>query len=499
VAAIQPEVKAMTFTGSQVDRRRRWAGALAGLGAGLLLVSPAAHAAGPRPLFQMPVPCGQTWEASTYEAHWNGNQNAIDLAQREEDGSNISEGEPALASADGTVEDAYTTSTGEHRVLLDHGGGWTTHYVHLESVPPLADGQFVAQGEQIGRISNSGAESMHLHYNQEADGEPVRVRFNGEAIDTHAGNEDSWGTYGNGEELTSLNCPGNSFMHFNQDGKRHQLEYKPGSGKVSIDRFKADGAGLDHRWSGTWSQGWTHLVPFSHDGEPRFFAYKSSSGKVSFNRLGANGQGNTTLSSGTWGKGWTHFMPFSKSGSNYYIAYNSLYGHANLDRITAAGTGGATIWQGDWGKGWTHLAPFDLDGVQYFLAYHGGTGAVEIDKVTGSGNNLSITEDWSATWSKGWTHIVPIGHNGSVRLLRYKAGSGVASFGKVKPGGEGVDTLASETWSKPWTAISPFTLDGDGHFLAYKAGTGQVVVDRLDADGAGSLSIWSDWWTLGWA
>jgi Peptidase family M23 len=487
----------MNSTSSRCQRPSLRGPLLAGVAALLLVAPGAVDAAGPRPLFQMPVPCGQKWEASTYEGHWNGDQDAIDLAQREDDGTNISEGEPALASADGTVADAYT-SNGEHRVLLDHGGGWTTHYVHLESVPPLADGQFVAAGEQIGRISNSGAESMHLHYNQEADGEPVAVKFNGQAIQTNAENEETWGTYGDGEELTSLNCPGNSFMQFNQDGRRHQLEYKPGSGQVSIDRFKADGAGLEHRWSGEWSQGWTHFVPFSHDDEARFFVYKSSSGKVSFNKVNADGQGNQTLSQGTWGKGWTHFMPFSKSGSNYYIAYSSLYGGANLDRITAAGTGGATIWQGNWGKGWTHLAPFDLDGVQYFLAYHGGTGAVEIDKVTGSGNSLSINEDWASTWSKGWTHIVPIGHNGDVHLLLYKAGSGKATYAKVKAGGEGVETLGSESWSKPWTAFSPFTLDGKGHFIAYKAGSGQVVVDRLSASGADSSGIWSDLWTLGW-
>ena len=169
------------------DVGRRWACALASLAVGLLLAAPGAEAAGPRPLFQMPVPCGQTWEASTYEGHWDidgsgpipPDQDAIDLAQREDDGTNISEGEPALASADGTVIDAYTTGSGEHRVQLDHGGGWTTHYVHLESVPPLADGQLVAQGEQIGRISNSGAESMHLHYQQERDGAPAEVKFNG--------------------------------------------------------------------------------------------------------------------------------------------------------------------------------------------------------------------------------------------------------------------------------------------------------------------------------
>ena len=71
---------------------------------------------------------------------------------------NISEGEPALASAKGTVSTVYTTANGEHRVFIDHGGGWTTAYIHLESLPPLTVGQKVAQGEMVGRISNSGAD-----------------------------------------------------------------------------------------------------------------------------------------------------------------------------------------------------------------------------------------------------------------------------------------------------------------------------------------------------
>lgn len=486
------------------NRPRRWALAVVAAGAAAALAAPAAQAA--KPTFQMPVPCGQTWKATTYEKHWNGDQDAIDLAQRDGDGMNLSEGEPALASAAGVVENAYTSNE-EHRVLLDHGGGWKTHYVHLEQVPPLSIGQKVSEGEQIGRISNSGEGdvAMHLHYNQEKHpaANPNRpaepVEFNGSPIDTNAANTDDWGDWPGGEELTSLNCPGNSFLQFKQDGKLHQLEYKSGTGQVSIDRFKSDAKGLTHRWSGEWSQGWTHLVPFTKDGEPRFFAYKSSSGKVSFNKINANGQGNSSVSQGTWGKGWTHFMPFEKGGNSYYVAYNSLYGHANLDRINSAGKGGNTIWQGSWGKSWTHLEPFDLDGVQYFLAYQASTGAMEIDKVTGSGNSISINEDSASTWTKGWSHIVPIGHHGDVHLLLYRASTGEAKFAKVRPGGEGVDTLATESWGKPWTAFSPFTKGGEGHFLTYKAGTGQVIVEKLAYHGNGSTTIWSDWWTLGWA
>ena len=145
--------------------------------------------------------------------------------------------EPCLA--------VYTSTNGEHRVFIDHGGGWTTAYIHLESLPPLTVGQQVAQGEMVGRISNSGAEAMHLHYQQMADGYPVRIRFNGELIDTHAGNLDSYNTWGtdDAERLTSLNCPGNSFVPFVQNGNRYQLVYKPSSGLTKIVRLDSDGAG----------------------------------------------------------------------------------------------------------------------------------------------------------------------------------------------------------------------------------------------------------------
>ena len=49
----------------------------------LLVGSTAGQTAGPMPPFQMPVPCGQTWDISTYKTHWNGDQDALDMAQRD--------------------------------------------------------------------------------------------------------------------------------------------------------------------------------------------------------------------------------------------------------------------------------------------------------------------------------------------------------------------------------------------------------------------------------
>ena len=115
----------------------------------------------------MPVACGQTWEASTYDGHWP-DQDSIDLGEWTTADANMSKGEPVLASADGKVLDVFTIFRRRHsRVYLDHGGGWVTHYIHLEQVPPLTVGQKVAQGEQIGRVGNSGTEAVppSLHAN----------------------------------------------------------------------------------------------------------------------------------------------------------------------------------------------------------------------------------------------------------------------------------------------------------------------------------------------
>lgn len=464
----------------------------------LAATASAANAAGPRPDFQMPFACAQTWAASTYNGHWP-DQDSIDLG--EWNGStNMSEREPVLASADGSVLDVFTDSSGGHRVYLDHGDGWVTHYLHLAYLPPLTKGQQVAQGQTIGHVGNSGTEAMHLHYTQLADGQAVRIVFNGTSIGTHAGNMASWNTWGTGsaEQLTSANCPQESFTPFTQGADPSYVAYKPGTGAMHIGRINANGLGVTTTGSESWSRSWTHFAPFKVGANAHFFVYKAATGAVSFEKVDAGGTGTTTVGSGTWSKGWTHFMPLSAGGSTFYIAYSTLTGAANLDKVNAAGNGASTMWSGNWGKGWTNLVPFVRDGVQYFLAYHGSTGAVEIDKVTASGASAAITEVWSSTWTTGYTNIVPVVVGGVPHLLGYKNATGLSRFMRVKPGGLGVDVLATETWATGWSAITPFVQNGLGHYMVYNVATGRIWIERMDSDGAGSATLWGSTWTLGW-
>lgn len=492
----------MTLTLTSTTRAWRVLLALAGVTAAFHLAADDANAAGPRPLFQMPVPCGQTWEASTYKEHWNGDPDAIDLAQRDPDRANISEGEPALASAAGTVLEAYETGNGEYRVFLDHGGGWETHYVHLESIPPLDVGQSVAQGEMIGRISNSGSEEMHLHYNQVADGKLVRIRFDGKAIDTYAGNEDSYGTWDSddAEELTSMNCPSNSFVAFNQNGLRYQLLYRPATGGAKVVRLKQDGKGVSSIWEGTLGQRYTHLVPFTLvGGQQHLFAYRASTGEVRFDRINPQANGTTPLASGTWWKGWTNVTPFSLGGKPYFLAYDSLHGYANIDRVNSEGSGSTKIYGSTWTKGWTHLTPYVLGGKQYVLLYKGGTGEAKVIRLAGSGSSVTVTTAWSGAWSAGWTQLVPLHHKGTVRLFAYRAATGEVSYGKMRADGQGSQPLRVGIWSGTWTSFTPFLQDGRGGLFVYSAGSGVARTRLLNLDGTGSDVIWQGSWTRGWA
>jgi murein DD-endopeptidase MepM/ murein hydrolase activator NlpD len=189
-------------------------------------------------------------EASTYSGHFP-DADSIDLGEWTAQDANMGKGQPVVASADGTVLDVFFGPGGDTRVYLDHGAGWVTHYLHLEQVPPLAIGQQVAQGEQIGRVGNTGTVADHLHFTQLADGNAVQIAFNGTLITTQAGNAASYGTWGNGEKLTSANCPMDAFVNVDQVGIRSRLLYKPGSGAVKIVAFNSSGTGITTLWSAT--------------------------------------------------------------------------------------------------------------------------------------------------------------------------------------------------------------------------------------------------------
>ncbi len=123
--------------------------------AGLTVMVPASPAWA-APLFKLPFRCGEVWHAGTYAGHspdvdWNAYPSDY--------------GRPVLASASGTVR-VGMARLGE--MWIDHGGGWSTRYLHMENRRTSLDGKQVGVGTQIGTVGavGGGASSPHLHYEQ---------------------------------------------------------------------------------------------------------------------------------------------------------------------------------------------------------------------------------------------------------------------------------------------------------------------------------------------
>ena len=124
------------------------------------------------PSFQMPFPCGETWHASTYSGHV---YSAIDWNAYPND-----EGHTVVASAAGTATSHWSSGYGNY-VDVNHGGGWTTRYAHLQGVGVSGA---VVQGQPIGNVGSTGdTTGPHLHFEVKHNGTGVSpMVLGGEAI-----------------------------------------------------------------------------------------------------------------------------------------------------------------------------------------------------------------------------------------------------------------------------------------------------------------------------
>jgi hypothetical protein len=180
-------------TRRRVRGRIVWAvlvfGVVVAVAAVAVVVVPLLRPPGPRPLFQMPVACGETWHLGTYPGH---DDYDVDLFPAHGEVW----GRPVLASYAGTVTEAGVNGSvggrtpddpagprgrgGGYWVKIDHGGKWETQYLHLLEPPRVRAGQRVAQGEQIGRVGSTGnSGAPHLHYEQRRRWQKVETHFDG--------------------------------------------------------------------------------------------------------------------------------------------------------------------------------------------------------------------------------------------------------------------------------------------------------------------------------
>lgn len=116
------------------------------------------------PDFEMPFVCGQVWTGTTRASH-SPSPYAVDFNTPND------LGKPALASAPGVVTQAVTLTGSYGRfVVVDHGGGYSTLYAHLNAIAATV-GTYLDQGDLVGYVGGSGnVTGPHLHFEERKDG-----------------------------------------------------------------------------------------------------------------------------------------------------------------------------------------------------------------------------------------------------------------------------------------------------------------------------------------
>ncbi|WP_328990956.1 VCBS repeat domain-containing M23 family metallopeptidase [Kribbella sp. NBC_01245] len=140
------------------------------------LVVPQAAAAG-RPNFKLPLPCGQVWTTSTHSGH--ASQYMLDMVRS----GGATAGTPVLASAGGVVSTSKFATDAGNMIVIDHGDGWQTRYLHL-ATRAVNIGAQVGQGMHIGTVGNTGSNTSgaHLHFEQKQNGVVVQSIFSGHLV-----------------------------------------------------------------------------------------------------------------------------------------------------------------------------------------------------------------------------------------------------------------------------------------------------------------------------
>jgi murein DD-endopeptidase MepM/ murein hydrolase activator NlpD len=112
-------------------------------------------------------PCPGSYVSSTfgYRDFDSSHHNGLDLA--------AGEGTPILAALPGTVIISGWSDSAGNWVVISHGSGLVTKYMHASALYVRA-GDVVSAGQQIAAVGNTGNSfGAHLHFQVEINGNPV--------------------------------------------------------------------------------------------------------------------------------------------------------------------------------------------------------------------------------------------------------------------------------------------------------------------------------------
>src|SRR5688572_25998416 len=405
-----------------------WRRALALAGAAMTLTAVAAiapgpaAAAGPRPLFQLPFPCGESWHLATYFGH---DDYDIDMTAN----TGTTNGRPILASYGGTVSFAGWNDGAGWYVKLNHGGGWESLYLHMIESPIVRTGQSVVIGQQLGRVGSTGASSgPHLHHEQRADGNKVEAYFNGVRSGITSDGDPSTGPlYIGGPVSAAVNVVSQNGCITN----RGVGAIVDGTAVRAFARGN-DGGLWQDVWSGTsWS--WSSVgggildgpSPVLHDGQLRVFARGLDSALWQ-----------AASSNGAWG--WQRIGGGITSSPSAVI-------HDGVLRVFARGNDGA-LWQFAWDPvAWTWNQQRIGGGISSApsAVIHGNT-----LRVFARGNNGSLWQAYFASGVWNWQDLGG-GITSAPSAVSYLGNLHV--FGRGNDGALWQDIWNGTTWN--WQAM----------------------------------------------
>ena len=109
----------------------------------------------------------------TYPSSYFGEVRSFDSRPHKGNDYAAPTGTPTYAAAAGTVITAGWSNSAGNWVVISHGNGLVTKYMHHSSICVSA-GQRVAKGQQIGYVGSTGySTGAHLHFQVELNGTPV--------------------------------------------------------------------------------------------------------------------------------------------------------------------------------------------------------------------------------------------------------------------------------------------------------------------------------------
>ncbi|MFU8878121.1 MAG: peptidoglycan DD-metalloendopeptidase family protein [Wenzhouxiangellaceae bacterium] len=131
-------------------------------------ISVASHTAFEKQLLLSSIPSGYPLEEAVVTSSFGMREHPVVEGTRLHGGVDLRAriGTPVVATADGVVEYAGNNAgSGMGKMIkIIHNYGFSTIYAHLDEID-VKVGQYIAQGEAIGRSGNTGlSQAPHLHY-----------------------------------------------------------------------------------------------------------------------------------------------------------------------------------------------------------------------------------------------------------------------------------------------------------------------------------------------